>query len=111
MFYSRDFNVRMPWFKLRFLAFSEYIYLLGSFSICYLILTLQSEFTATAGHCQELRSQILKVSPPTPSSPAPMLDCLCQNGQPSVFPMAELFFFFFFSEIYKSIFRKCYVCL
>lgn len=64
---------------------SQYIYFSIHFSICYLILTLQSEFTATAGHCQELRSQILKVSPPIPSSPAPILDCLCQNGQPSIF--------------------------
>ncbi len=36
------------------------------------MLTLRSEFMATAsGHCQELRSQTLAVSPPIPSSPAP----------------------------------------
>ncbi len=51
---------------------SPFIYLLDSFSICCLMLTLRSEFMATAsGHCQELRSQTLAVSPPIPSSPAP----------------------------------------
>lgn len=76
----------MP-FKLRFLAFSVYI-----FSICYLILKLQSEFTVTAGHCQELRSQILKVSPLSHQAPSRARLPL-NNRQPSGFPMAELFFF------------------
>jgi len=75
--FSRDFNVGMP-FKLRF---SVYI-----FSICYLMLKFQSEFTATAGHCQELRSQILKVSPPIPSSPVPRQTA---SQEPAAFPFSH----------------------
>lgn len=80
---------------------SPFIYLLDSFSICYLILKLRSEFMATAGHCQELRSQILKVSPPIPSSPAP-------HTRLSIFPMAKPFFFWRFTSLYLE--NAMYVC-
>lgn len=87
---------------------SPFLYLLDSFSICYLILKLRSEFMATAGHCQELRSQILKVSPPIPSSPAPTLDRFYQNRQPSFFPWLNLFFFRRFTSLYLE--NAMYVC-
>lgn len=110
--FSRDFNAGMPWFQLRFSAFSEYIYLLGSFSICYLILTLQSEFTATAGHCQELRSQILKSISTHSIKPRPHVRLPLSERAAFHFSHGWTFFFFFFSLRFTSLYLEnaMYVC-
>lgn len=107
--FSRDFNVGMPWFKLRFLAFSEYIF--AQF-IFYLILdTDVTEWVHS--YCRTLsRAQVSDTQSISTHSIKPRPQARLPLSEQAAFHFSHGWtFFFFFSEIYKSIFRKCYVCL